>query len=77
MERPHRTYRKLLTAPRVVRVTVGLLLVIGGFFAILPVLGLWMIPLGIAVMFFEAPWVRDKWRAARAWWKAWRKPKER
>ena len=70
MERPHRTYRKLLTAPRVARVAVGLLLVVGGLFAILPVLGLWMIPLGLAVIFFEAPWVRTKWRAARGWWKA-------
>ncbi|MEM7221434.1 MAG: hypothetical protein AAF495_00555 [Pseudomonadota bacterium] len=76
MERPHRTYRKLLTAPRVTRIAVGLLLVIGGFFAILPVFGLWMIPLGLVIMFFEAPWVREKWRAARAWWKA-RKPKAR
>ena len=53
MERPHRTYRKLLTAPRLVRVAVGLLLVVGGLFAILPLLGLWMIPLGLVVMFFE------------------------
>ena len=70
MERPNRTYRKLLTAPRMTRVAVGLLLVVGGMFAILPVLGVWMIPLGLAVMFFEAPWVRARWRVARAWWKA-------
>ena len=70
MQRPHRTYRKLLTAPRIVRVAIGILLVIGGIFAILPVLGVWMIPLGLLVMFFEAPWVRAKWRAARVWWKA-------
>lgn len=31
------------------RLVLGLALMIGGVFAILPVLGLWMIPLGIAV----------------------------
>ena len=70
MERPHRTYRKLLTAPRVTRIVIGSLLVLGGLFAILPVLGLWMIPLGLLVIFFEEPWVRAKWRAARAWIRA-------
>lgn len=74
MERPHRTYRKLLTAPRVTRVAIGLALILGGLFAFLPVLGLWMIPLGLAVMFFEAPWVRGKWRALRAWWRSRRRP---
>lgn len=37
------------SVPPGLRLVLGLLLILGGFFAILPVLGLWMIPLGIAV----------------------------
>ena len=51
---------------------VGLALVVGGMLGFLPVLGFWMIPLGLVIMFFEVPWVRERWRQARAWWKAWR-----
>lgn len=69
MKQPHRTYRKLLTAPRVARVAVGLALVAGGLFGFLPVLGFWMIPLGLVVILFEMPWIRHLWRRTRAWWK--------
>jgi len=31
------------------RAVIGLLLIIGGIFGFLPILGLWMLPLGIAV----------------------------
>ena len=70
MKRPNARYRRLLTAPRIVRVGLGLLLIVGGVLGFLPVLGFWMIPLGLVVIFFEAPWVRERWRRFRAWWKA-------
>jgi len=35
--------------PAGARLILGLLLVIGGIFGFLPVLGFWMIPLGVAV----------------------------
>ena len=35
---------------RGVRTPVGLLLIVGGVFGILPILGFWMIPLGIALI---------------------------
>lgn len=38
-----------LKVPPGLRLVLGILLMIGGVFAFLPVLGLWMIPLGIAV----------------------------
>lgn len=69
MKRPHPHFRRLLTAPRLVRVGLGLLLIAGGVLGFLPVLGFWMIPLGLLVIFFDAPWVRERWRRARAWWK--------
>lgn len=37
------------TVPPGLRLVLGIVLIIGGVFAILPVLGVWMIPLGIAV----------------------------
>jgi hypothetical protein len=37
-------------APRRVRIPMGLLLILGGVFSILPILGLWMLPLGLALL---------------------------
>lgn len=58
------------TAPRVVRILIGVALVIGGVFGFLPVLGFWMVPLGLVVIFFDVPWVKARWLAFRNWWKA-------
>jgi hypothetical protein len=69
VEKPNPYYRKVRAAPRVVRILVGAALVIGGIFGFLPVLGFWMIPLGLVVMFFDVPWVRARWLAFRTWWK--------
>ena len=52
-----------------VRVLVGVALVVGGVLGFLPVLGFWMIPLGLVVIFFDVPWVQARWRAFRLWWK--------
>jgi hypothetical protein len=69
LEKPNPYSRKVRTAPRVVRILAGVALVIGGIFGFLPVLGLWMIPLGLVVIFFDVPWVRARWLAFRNWWK--------
>ena len=55
LDRPNPYYRKVRTAPRVTRIFIGTGLVIGGPFGFLPVLGVWMIPLGLVVMFFDLP----------------------
>lgn len=73
MEKPNPYYRKVRTAPRVVRILIGAALVIGGVFGFLPVLGVWMIPLGVLVIFFDVPWVKARWLAFRNWWKERRK----
>ncbi len=52
-----------------VRILVGAALVAGGIFGFLPVLGFWMVPLGLVVIFFDVPWVKARWRAVRNWWK--------
>ncbi len=35
---------------RIMRVFVGILLIIGGVFSFLPILGVWMIPLGLVFL---------------------------
>ena len=76
MKRPNPHFRRMLTAPRLIRIGIGLLQILGGVFGFLPVLGFWMIPLGLLVIFFEVPWMRAQWRQVRTWWKGRRGPKE-
>ena len=56
-----------------VRVLVAVLLILGGVFSFLPLLGLWMLPLGLLliaqdVVILQRPllaalrWTEDKWR---------------
>ena len=68
MQRPNQLYFKARRAPKLVRITLGILLVIGGLLGFLPVLGYWMIPLGIIVLSADFPWLRRRWQRARAWW---------
>lgn len=57
---------------RLVRVPLAILLIIGGILSFLPVLGLWMLPLGLILIaqdlpFLQAPmarmlgWIERKW----------------
>jgi len=49
---------------RWVRIPVGLLLVLGGIFSILPLLGLWMLPLGLLLLVQDVPFLRRPTRSA-------------
>lgn len=65
MKPPNKDYRKLMTAPAYLRVPVGLTLMAGGVFFFLPVLGLWMLPLGLFVCFAANSDLRritNRWR---------------
>jgi|SRR5215213_500835 len=68
---------------RWVRLPLGLLLILGGVFSILPGLGTWMLPLGLLLIALDVPflrkpighstiWVAAKWSASRTrlwqWW---------
>lgn len=53
---------------RVGRIVIGVLLVIGGLFGFLPILGFWMIPLGLLVLSQDLPYVRRKRRRLAIWW---------
>jgi len=51
-----------------VRIGLGILLVAGGLVGFLPVVGFWMIPLGLLVLSVDIPIVR-RWRRRLAlWW---------
>lgn len=61
------------------RAPLGVLLVLLGCLGFLPVLGFWMIPLGVAVLAIDFPaaqraesWAIEKWRGAAARWRRWR-----
>jgi hypothetical protein len=38
-----------------VRIPLALLLILGGVFSFLPILGIWMLPLGLAVLAIDVP----------------------
>jgi hypothetical protein len=62
---------------RLVRVPIGILLFLGGFLWFLPVLGLWMLPLGLLLLALDLPMLRPPVSAAtirarrrvRTWWR--------
>jgi hypothetical protein len=52
---------------RWVRWPLGLVLIVGGIFGILPVLGLWMLPLGLALIAQDIPFLRPPLARFVAW----------
>lgn len=58
---------------RIGRLIVGVLLVIGGILGFLPVLGFWMIPLGLIILSVDFPFIRRGRRRAEVrlgrWWR--------
>ncbi len=53
-----------LPKSRFTRILIGLALIVGGVLGFLPVLGFWMIPLGVLILSYDLPLVR-RWR--RQW----------
>jgi hypothetical protein len=64
------------------RLIVALLLILGGFCSFLPVLGLWMLPLGLLFIaqdlpFLQKPlvgtlkWIEAKWELVKVKWRNW------
>ncbi len=57
---------------RLVRIPLGILLVLGGIFSFLPVLGIWMLPLGLLLLaldliFLQGPVNNVVLRGSRSW----------
>jgi len=63
-----------------VRLVIALLLIVGGFFSFLPILGLWMLPLGLLFIAQDVPllqkplvkaltWVEARWELLKVKWR--------
>lgn len=66
---------------RLVRIPLGVLFLVGGFLWFLPVLGVWLLPLGLLLIAQDVPllrkpvargmlWLEERWRALRRRWRA-------
>jgi len=53
---------------RALRIVIGVILVLFGILGFLPILGFWMIPLGILVLSYEFATVRRFRRRVVVWW---------
>jgi hypothetical protein len=51
-----------------IRLGLGILLIAGGLVGFLPVVGFWMIPLGLLVLSVDIPAVRRRRRKLAVWW---------
>ncbi len=51
-----------------IRRAAGVLLIAGGLLGFLPVLGFWMLPLGVIVLSDDIPWLRRRRRRLEVWW---------
>jgi hypothetical protein len=62
---------------RWVRIPLGILLIIGGFLSILPILGIWMVPLGALLLAQDVPFLRRPVGRAMVWlerqWLKWKR----
>ena len=62
---------------RLWRIAIGALLVLLGLFGFLPILGFWMIPLGLLVLSYEFAMVRRWRRRSAVWWHSGRRRRNR
>ena len=57
-----------LPRSRIVRLIIGAALILGGLLGFLPVLGFWMVPLGLLILSVDLPIVRRWRRRVEVWW---------
>lgn len=71
--RMRRLMRRAQRVSRPLRLTLGVALVVGGVLGFLPVVGFWMLPLGLLVLSLDLPAARRLHsrlrRKVRAWWR--------
>lgn len=67
-----------LPASRIARIGLGVALILGGLLGFLPVLGFWMVPLGLIVLSVDLAIARRQRRKLEVWWgRRGREPRER
>jgi hypothetical protein len=59
---------------RGLRIAIGIVLTIGGILGFLPILGFWMVPIGLLVLSYEFALVRRHRRRFVVWWERRRRP---
>ncbi len=69
--RKPRLDRAKLPRTKSMRVALGVALVMMGIFGFLPILGFWMIPLGLLVLSVDFGWARKARRRLEVWWGRW------
>jgi purine-cytosine permease-like protein len=57
-----------LPASRAARIALGGALIVGGLVGFLPILGFWMLPLGLLVLSVDLAIVRRQRRRTAVWW---------
>ena len=65
--------RQRLPNSRIARIVIGVLLIVLGLLGFLPVLGFWMIPLGLIVLSVDLRFVRRARRRLEIRWGRWRR----
>lgn len=69
-----RARRQNLPQTRLGRTLLGIAFVFGGLFSFLPILGIWMLPLGLVILSVDWAFVRRRRRQAEVsltrWWKS-------
>jgi hypothetical protein len=68
---PHQIREWAHRQPKPARMSIGVALVFGGFLGFLPILGFWMVPLGLIILSVDFPVIRRVGRRARAKWREW------
>ncbi len=63
-----------LPKSRLLRIAIGVLLILLGFVGFLPILGFWMVPIGLLVLSYEFAVVRRHRRRLVVWWERRRRP---
>ncbi|PTE11648.1 hypothetical protein [Mesorhizobium helmanticense] len=57
------------------RIAIGAVLIFGGILGFLPILGFWMVPIGLLVLSYEFALVRRHRRRFVVWWERRRRSK--
>lgn len=63
-----------LPASRAVRIAIGVSFILFGLVGFLPVVGFWMIPVGLLILSVDLPMVRRWRRSLSVRWERWRRP---
>ena len=63
--------------PALMRIIIGIFLVLGGLLGALPILGFWMVPLGLLVLSLDFRWARRGYLTIILWFRRRRTDKPR